>query len=122
MRRTFHELLYIGHAAQRVLDNIFVFMREPRFSAKLLNVIAISFSARDASRRSMRLLPKASVGQISHNIADGRRAQALTAATRKGARAHRLSRGDECLDDGSQDFAFPIAGWSWWHVKIRVRR
>jgi hypothetical protein len=66
----------------------------------------------------MRLLQESSVGQIGHHIANRSRTQSFAAGTREGARTHRLSAGNECLDDGGQDFPFPSARWPWWHFDI----
>jgi hypothetical protein len=51
----------------------------------------------------------ACVDQIGHHIADGSWTESLAAAARKHARPDWFASRDECLDDGGQDFAFPVS-------------
>src|SRR5438309_1262033 len=99
MRGPLHELLQIGDAGQSVLDNALVLARKMRLSTKLLDIITISLRRRNAPRRSVRLLKKYRVGKIGHHVPDRSRTQPFAAGARKSARPHRLSAGDECLDD-----------------------
>jgi hypothetical protein len=66
----------------------------------------------------MRLLKKSRVSKIRHYVPDRSRTQPFAAGARKRARPHRLSAGDECLDNGGQDFSFPPARWSCWHIYL----
>src|SRR5258705_2592533 len=85
VRCAFHEFLHVSDPGQRVLDNAFIFVRETGLSAELLDVVAIGFSARNASSRSMRLLQETGISQVRHHVTDGGRAQTLATATRKRA-------------------------------------
>src|SRR5208337_555657 len=116
MRSALHELLHIGDAGQSVLDDALVLVREMRFATQLLDIITISFRRGNASRRSVRLLEKSGVGKVGHHVANRSRTQTFAAGASKRAGPHRLSAGNECLDDGGQDFAFSSAGWPCWHI------
>src|SRR5208337_1564824 len=96
MRSALHELLHIGDAGQSVLDDALVLVREMRFAT--------------------RLLEKSGVGKVGHHVANRSRTQTFAAGASKRAGPHRLSAGNECLDDGGQDFAFSSAGWPCWHI------
>src|SRR5712692_5563128 len=122
MRGALHELLHVGDARQGVLDNALILVRKMRLPTKLLDIITISFRRRHPPRRSMRLLQKSRVSKIRHHIADRSRTQPFAAGARKRARTHRLSAGDKCLDDSGQDFPFPPARWSCWHIYLRRGR
>src|SRR5260370_22935739 len=93
-----------------------------RLPTKLLDIITISLRRRNAPRRSVRLLKKSRVSKIGHDVADSSRTQPFAAGARKRARPHRLSAGDECLDDSGQDLPFPSAPWSCWHIYLRRGR
>src|SRR4051812_22961922 len=57
----------------------------------------------------MRLLQVSRVHQVGHYITDRGRTESLAAGARKHARSYRLASRDKCLDDGGQDFAFPVS-------------
>ena len=116
MRGPLHKLLHIRHPGQRVLNNALVLARQVRLAAQLLNVIAVSLRSGHAPGRSVRLLQKPRVGQVGHHVANGRGTQPFAAGARNGARAHGFSAGNKGLDNRGQDFAFPSARWSWWHM------
>src|SRR5450631_678247 len=118
MRSALHELLHVGNAGQSVLNDALILVRKTRLPTKLLDIITISLRRRHAPRRSMRLLQKSSIRQIRHHIANRSRTQPFAAGASKRPRPHRLSAGNERLDDGGQDFAFPSARWPCWHIDI----
>src|SRR5207245_309796 len=81
------------------MNDALIFLRQVRLARQLLDVVAVRLSARYSPGGSMRLLEKACVGQVGHDIADGRGTQSLTIATRQGARSYRLARGYEGFGD-----------------------
>ena len=109
---------HIGDAGQSVLNDALVLVRKMRLATQLLDIITISLRRRHPPRRSMRLLQKSRIGQIRHHVADRSRTQPFAAGARQRARPHRLSAGNKSLDDRGQDFAFPSARWSWWHISL----
>src|SRR5947207_11161136 len=108
MRRTLHELLHIGDALKRLLNHSFVRLRELSLAAQLLDVIAVSRSARNSACRGMWLLKIPGISQVSHNVPDRRRTQPFPARPRKHARTDRLARGDERLYQGGQKLAVQV--------------
>src|SRR5260370_13841605 len=122
MRSALHDLPHVRDAGQSVLDNALVLVRKMRLPTKLLDIITISLRRRNAPRRSMRLLQKSRVSKIRHHIANRSRTKPLAAGARKRTRPHRLSAGDECLDDGGHEFPVPSARWSCWHIYLRRGR
>jgi hypothetical protein len=64
----------------------------------------------------MGLIEKSRVGKIRHHVANGSCAQTFAAGARQRTRPHRLSTGNECLDDRGKDFPFPTARWPCWHI------
>src|SRR6266487_3298431 len=108
MRRTLHELLHIGDALKRFLNHSFIRLRKLGLAAQLLDVIAVSRSARNSACRGMRLLKIPGISQVSHNVPDRRGTQPFPARPRKHARTDRLARGDECLHQRGQNLAFPV--------------
>ena len=118
MRSALHELLHVRDPGQCVLDDALILVREMDLATKLLDIIAISLSRRNAPRRSVRLLQKSSIGQVGHHVANRSRTQPFAAGASKRPRPHRLSAGNECLDNGSQDFPFPSARWPCWHIDL----
>src|SRR3954469_16438638 len=57
----------------------------------------------------MRLLQVPRVHQVGHYITDRCRTKPLAASSRKHAGSHWLTCRDKGLDDGGQDFAFPVS-------------
>src|ERR1700730_4936374 len=118
MRSTLHEFLDVGDAVQRFLNDALVLRRKTRLSGKLLNVIAICFGTRHPARGGVRLLQVASLGQISHHVANASRTQTFTIGARQGARAYRVSGGDKGLHNGGQDLSLPLPNrLARWHIK-----
>src|ERR1019366_3775182 len=87
-------------------------------ATKLLDIISISLRRRHPPRRSVRLLQKSSIGQIGHHVANRSRTQPFAAGASKRPRPHRLSAGNECLDNSGKDFPFPSARWPCWHKSL----
>src|SRR5438477_8043323 len=93
------------------MNDALIFLRQVRLARQLLDVVAVRLSARYSPGGSMRLLEKACVGQVGHDIADGRGTQSLTIATRQGARSYRLARGYEGFHDRRKNLTFAFADW-----------
>src|SRR2546426_9705808 len=93
------------------MNDALIFLRQVRLARQLLDVVAVRLSARYSPGGSMRLLEKACVGQVGHDIADGGGTQSLTIATRQGARSYRLPRGLGGLPHRRQDLTFAVADW-----------
>ena len=64
------------------MNDALIFLRQVRLARQLLDVVAVRLSARYPPRRRVRLFQKACVGQVGHDIADGRGTQSLTIAAR----------------------------------------
>src|SRR5579864_454227 len=109
MRRALHELLNIGNAVQRVMNDVFIGLRKLYFSAQLLDVVTISCRARHSSRRSMWLLQVPGISQIGHYIPYRGRAESLTAGAGEHTRSNWLARGDKRFHDRGQNFALSIS-------------
>ncbi len=109
MRSALHELLQVLGSLQRALDQALVGRRESSLARQLLHIKTIGMRGRYASGRGVRLLQKSRVGQVGHDIADGRGAQVLAIGARQRTRPHRLARGDVGLHDGGQNLAFAFA-------------
>ena len=74
MRGAFEKLLGIGDSLERPADLVLIGLGNSCLAGNLLDVIAISFGSRYATSGGVRLFQHSRVGQISHHVADGRRA------------------------------------------------
>ena len=111
MRGALHELLHVADTVEVLLDGALVLVGDVRVPGDLLHIITIGLRRGHPARRSVRLLQKARLRQIGHDVADTGRAQSFFVGARKRARSHRLSRGDKGFHDGGQNLAFTFARW-----------
>src|SRR5260370_18085471 len=104
VRGTLHKLLDVRNAVEETLNLVFFLVRETRFAADLLHVIAIGLGSWDAPGGSMGLLKEPRIGKISHHVTDCGRTQPLAALARKDARTHAFPRFYQGFHSSSYNF------------------